>query len=54
MYDLMSKNYRSVYEDALATLPAAYCKALLLADYVCGMSDNFAVRLHRDLMQGRL
>ncbi len=54
MYDLMSKNYRSVYEDSLNKLPTAYCQALLLADYICGMTDNFAIRLHRDLKQGKL
>lgn len=54
VYDLMSKNYRAVYEDGLSKLPSAYCKALLLADYICGMTDNFAVRLHGDLMEGRL
>jgi dGTPase len=52
IYDLMSKNYRSVYEKALLSkLPPAYCKALLLTDYICGMTDSFAVRLHRDLTQ---
>lgn len=49
LYDLMSRNYQTVYERALESLPPAYCKGLLLADYVCGMSDSFAVRLHRDL-----
>jgi len=49
LYDLMSKNYRAVYEKALPSQPTAYCKALLLTDYICGMTDSFAVRLHRDL-----
>jgi len=54
LYDLMSKNYRAVYEKALKDgLPPAYAKALLLTDYVCGMTDTFAVRLHRDLTQGK-
>jgi dGTPase len=55
LYDMMSKNYRAVYEKALKDdLPPAYCKALLLTDYICGMTDSFAVRLHRDLKQGKL
>ena len=55
MYDMMSKNYRAVYEKALVDgLPPAYCKALLLTDYICGMTDTFAVRLRRDLMDGKL
>jgi dGTPase len=53
LYNLMSRNYRAVYERALPELPPAYCKALLLTDYICGMTDTFAVRLHRELLEGK-
>ena len=54
LYDLLSRNYRSVYEQTSSDLDPQYARALLLTDYICGMTDTFAVRLHRDLMQGQL
>jgi len=56
-YDLISRNYREVCKDHvnLATqcgVPADYYRMQLITDQVCGMTDTFAVTLHRELMNG--
>ena len=51
---LMSQNYRRVYRHARETnhLPEQYCRMQLLTDYVCGMTDSFACRVHQKLTRG--
>jgi dGTPase len=51
IFALLSINYRRVYEDAIkkGTLPARYCRMQLVTDYICGMTDTFACRLHKEL-----
>lgn len=54
-YALMSQNYRMIYENvdqAEANLPDEYRKALLLTDFVCGMTDTYALNLHQQLTNG--
>lgn len=49
-FALMSNNYRLVFERALSGgVPLAYAQAQLVADYVCGMSDGFALGLRNEL-----
>jgi len=54
IYNLLSSNYRTVYEDALKQnhLPNRYHQFQLVTDYVCGMTDSFACRLHGQLTNG--
>lgn len=55
LYGLMSQNYRSIFEnpdDWEKSLPRNYRKALLVTDYICGMTDSFALNLHRELNNG--
>lgn len=58
MYQLMSANYRSVFEHAQSDdkkqpeEPPAYARLQLVADYVCGMTDTYACQLHRELTNG--
>lgn len=53
---LISPNYRHVYEKNLASparkLPEAYFRMQLVADQVAGMTDSYAVSLHRELTNG--
>jgi dGTPase len=53
-YALLSKNYRTICEHALREerLPEGYCKLQLVTDYICGMTDTFACRLHQSLTNG--
>lgn len=54
-YNLLSQNYRTVFEsptDDEKTLPETYRKALLITDYICGMTDSFALNLTRELQNG--
>jgi len=53
-YELMSKNYRSVFKAARqeGRLPEKYCCMQLLTDYICGMTDTYACMLHRQLTNG--
>jgi dGTPase len=53
-YQLMSSNYRTVFQAAIAegTLPKEYCCMQLVTDYICGMTDTFACMLHRQLTNG--
>lgn len=52
IYGLLSHNYRTAFETAWhkTKLPRDYLRAQLIADYVCGMTDSFAVQLHRSLL----
>ncbi|HEV8607097.1 MAG TPA: dNTP triphosphohydrolase [Tepidisphaeraceae bacterium] len=51
LYSLMSSNYRNVYEHSVdeEKVPEPYARFRLLTDYICGMTDTFAVRLDRQL-----
>ena len=49
---LFSDNYRRVFQHFAATsarIPETYHRMQLLTDYVCGMTDAFATRLHGEL-----
>lgn len=53
--NLISDNYRKVYEEARRTnpdVPITYHQLQLVTDYVCGMTDSFASSLHRELTNG--
>jgi dGTPase len=52
---LLSENYRRVFCNSVKTmpeLPEQYHRFQLVTDYVCGMTDTFAKRLHAELMNG--
>lgn len=52
---LYSENYRRVFQHFVKTnsqLPETYHRVQLLTDYVCGMTDAFATRLHGELFGG--
>jgi dGTPase len=52
---LLSENYRRVFCHSVKTmreLPEQYHRFQLVTDYVCGMTDTFAKRLHAELMNG--
>jgi dGTPase len=52
---LLSENYRRVFRNSIETmqeLPETYHRFQLVTDYVCGMTDTFAKRLHSELMNG--
>jgi len=54
-YALMSQNYRMIFELPDADeqkLPDQYRKMLLVTDYICGMTDSYALNLHRELTHG--
>lgn len=54
LYQLISPNYRSVFEHQEKWedgFPEEYRHSLLITDYICGMTDTFAVRLHSQLTQ---
>jgi len=50
-FALMSRNYRAVMQEDLATCSEPYCKLKLILDYVSGMTDTFAYELHRQLFR---
>jgi dGTPase len=54
IYNLISENYRRVFEKRLRDDPLnqKYYKAQLVTDYIAGMTDPFACRLHNDLTNG--
>ncbi len=54
IYNLLSRNYRTVFEAAIrhSTLPPRYHQFQLVTDYVCGMTDTFACKLHAQLTHG--
>jgi dGTPase len=56
-YFLMSHNYRTVFENQLKRLkerttdiPEAYFRIQLVCDQIAGMTDTFAMTLHRKLI----
>lgn len=52
---LMSDAYRKVFQNFVkqqADLPVDYHRLQLVTDYVCGMTDSFAKRLHSELTNG--
>jgi dGTPase len=52
---LLSDSYRKVFTHFTkerADLPVAYHRFQLVTDYVCGMTDSFAKRLHSELTNG--
>jgi dGTPase len=54
---LMSSNYQNVCATSIAQdkdsgAPADYYRMQLITDQVCGMTDTFAVTLHRELTNG--
>jgi dGTPase len=44
----VSKNYLRVYDHAIGRVGEDYARAQLLADMIAGMTDGFAVALHKD------
>lgn len=55
LYHLLSQNYRTVFENPTKDdlkLPTEYRKALLVTDYICGMTDTFALNFRRELQHG--
>jgi dGTPase len=54
LYHLISDNYRRVFEKRLKDPKenARYCKLQLVTDYIAGMTDPFACRLHKELING--
>jgi dGTPase len=54
VYGKISENYRRVFESPpteIAKLPVRYRECLLLTDMISGMTDSFAVDLHRELLE---
>lgn len=52
---LLSENYLRVFRRSvveMAQFPQAYHRLQLVTDYVCGMTDSFAKRLHLELTHG--
>lgn len=53
LYLLISPNYRELFERRLKDREdKIYCAAQLVTDYVAGMTDGFACKLHQDLANG--
>ena len=53
-YKLISSNYKTVFLSTLKNgeLPEQYCRLQLVTDQIAGMTDSFARRLHKRLMNG--
>lgn len=52
---LLSQNYRRVFRHSREEcdgFPEAYHRFQLVTDYICGMTDSFAKRLHAELFNG--
>jgi dGTPase len=52
---LISPNYRRIFQEFAAekkSLPEIYHRFQLVTDYICGMTDSFATRLHSELFNG--
>jgi dGTPase len=52
---LLSDNYRRVFQHfvkEMPEIPETYHRFQLVTDYVCGMTDSFAKRLHAELTNG--
>lgn len=56
IYALISKNYREICEEGIKSaaplIPDEYLRMQLITDQVCGMTDSYAVNLHRELTNG--
>lgn len=53
LYLLISGNYRELFQQRLVDgEDETYCAVQLVTDYISGMTDGFACRLHKDLMNG--
>lgn len=55
IYNLLSQNYRWVFEHPIPQeghLPEEYRRLQLVTDYICGMTDSFALNLRRELQHG--
>jgi len=54
LYLLISENYRHLFQKRLLSGEEneTYCAVQLVTDYVSGMTDAYACRLHTDLMNG--
>lgn len=50
-FHLLSSNYREIYEMEREKdiIPEHYLRAILITDYISGMTDSFALNLHREL-----
>jgi dGTPase len=61
-YNLLSSNYRHIFDSALSKrkantrasniAPEEYYELQLVCDYIAGMTDTFAVNLHKKLTNG--
>lgn len=51
LYQLISENYRRVFEDPRNPMPLRYREAQLLTDMLSGMTDSFAVRTQTHLQE---
>jgi dGTPase len=49
VFGRISENYRRVFEKTDDGLTTAYKEAQLLTDMIAGMTDSFALQLHREL-----
>jgi len=52
---LLSENYRRVFQHWIKEqphLPHTYHRLLLVTDYISGMTDSFATKLHKELFNG--
>jgi dGTPase len=52
---LISPNYRRIFQEFAAEkkdFPEMYHRFQLVTDYICGMTDSFAKRLHSELFNG--
>ena len=52
--NLISENYRRIFEDKTNSLPLQYKRAQLLADMVSGMTDSFAIDFCNNLTRFKL
>jgi dGTPase len=54
LYLLISDNYRYLFQQRLVSgkEDETYCALQLVTDYISGMTDAYACRLHTDLMNG--
>ena len=53
-FSLISSNYKKVFSKALEEqkLPERYCRLQLVTDQIAGMTDTYAIILHKRLMNG--
>src|ERR1022692_3369678 len=57
VYSQISSNYRQIFERNMAkseqlAIPVQYFRMQLITDQISGMTDSFAVNLHRELKNG--